>query len=253
MDAVKTRFYWPGYETDVEKWVKCCDKCQKRNPPQPHIPAPLGTIKATRPFERISWDIMGPLPVTPRGNQYILVVTDIFTKWIEAFPLVDTTSATLAKVLMDEVICRYGVPTHLHSDQGANLCSAVIHELSHLLGIHTTRSSAYHPEWNGQVERCNRTLESMLAKVTECQQEWDLYLPKVLFAYRSSLHETTGFTPYHLNFGRSPQLPIDLMLGRVNKAKLQSYSKFVAQTYQYLTQAYSLARKCLTQHHLRQK
>ena len=101
---------------------------------------------------------MGSLPVTPRGNQYILVVTDIFNKWIEAFSLVDTTSATLATVLMDEVICRYGVLTHLHSDQSANLCSAVIHDLSHLLGIHTTRSSAYHPEGNGQVKRCNRTL-----------------------------------------------------------------------------------------------
>ena len=253
LEAVKTRFYWPGYEADVEKWIKCCDQCQKRNPPQPSVPAPLGTIQATRPFERISWDIMGPLPVTPRGNQYILVVTDIFTKWIEAFSLADTTAVTLAKVLVDEVICRYGVPTHLHSDQGANLCSAVIHELSHLLGIHTTRSSAYHPEGNGQVERCNRTLEAMLAKVTEYHQDWDLYLPKVLFAYRSSLHETTGFTPYHLNFGRSPQLPVDLMLGRVNKTKLQSYPKFVSQTHQYLTQAYSLARKSRSQHHLRQK
>ena len=70
LEAVKTRFYWPGYEADVEKWIKCCDQCQKRNPPQPSVPAPLGTIQATRPFERISWDIMGPLPVTPCGNQY---------------------------------------------------------------------------------------------------------------------------------------------------------------------------------------
>ena len=93
----------------------------------------------------------------------------------------------------------------------------------------------------------------MLAKVTEYQQEWDLYLPKVLFACRSSLHETTGFTPYHLKFGCSPQLPIDLMLGCVNKPKLQSYSKLVTQTHQYLTQANSLARKCLTQHHVHQK
>ena len=138
---------------------------------------------------------MGSLSVTPRGNQYILVVTDIFTKWIEAFSLVDTTSATLATVLMDEVICRYGVPTHLHSDQSANLCSAVIHELSHLLGIHTTRSSAYQSEGNGQVKQCNRTLESMLAKVTEYQQEWDLYLPKVLFAYKSSLHRPLALHP----------------------------------------------------------
>lgn len=253
LDAVKTRFYWPGYEADVEKWIKQCDQCQKRNSPQPQMQAPLGTIQATRPFERISWDIMGPLPITPRGNKYILVVTDVFTKWVEAFSLADTTAITLANVLMNEVICRYGVPTHLHSDQGANLCSAVIQELSHLLGFHMTRSSAYHPEGNGQVERFNRTLEAMLAKVTEHQLDWDLYLPKVLFAYRSSLHETTGFTPYHLNFGRSPQLPIDVMLGRISKVKAQSYPHFVTQTHQYVAQAYKLVRQHLSQHHLHNK
>ena len=127
------------------------------------MPALLGTIKATQPFERISWDIIGPLLITPRGNQYILVVTNVFTKWVEAFPLPSTTAVTIAIVLTNEVICWYGVPTHLHSDQGANLCSAVIQELSRLLAIHTTTSSAYHLECNGQVERFNRTLEAMLA------------------------------------------------------------------------------------------
>lgn len=89
----------------------------------------------------------------------------------------------------------------LHSDQGANLCSAMVQELCHLLGI--TKSSAYHPEGNGQVERFNRTVEAMLAKVIdEHQFNWDLYLPKALFAYRTSLH-VTGFTPFHLTFGCS--------------------------------------------------
>ena len=167
--------------------------------------------------------------------------------------MVDTIAVTLAGVLMNEIICQYGVPTHLHSDQGANLCSAVIQELSRLLGILNTRSSAYYPEGNGQIERFNHTLEAMLSKVTEQQQDWDLFLPKVLFAYRTSLHETTGFTPYHLNFGHSPQLPADVMLGRINKTTIRSYPHFVMQTHNYLTQAYKLARQHMSQHHLRQK
>ena len=177
-DQVKTRFYWPGYERDVECWVKEREQCQKRNPPQPNPPAPLGTLQTTGPFEILSWDIMGPLPISSQGNKYILVVTDIFTKWVEAFALKDTTANTLATVLLNEVICRYGAPCTLHSDQGANLCSNVIHCLCQLLGISTTRTSAYHPEGNGQVERFNRTLEAILAKtVADNQHDWDSQLP----------------------------------------------------------------------------
>ena len=95
---------WFGYEQDVESWIKECEQCQRRNPPQPNLPAPLGTLQATAPFEMLSWDIMGPLPILSQGNKYILVVTDIFTKWVETFALKDTTANTLATVLLNEVI-----------------------------------------------------------------------------------------------------------------------------------------------------
>ena len=108
---------------------------------------------------------MGPLPTTSRDCKYILVITDMFSKWVEAFPLCITDSETLAKVLVDEVVCRYGVPLTLHSDQGANLNSEVITSLCKQLGIKRTRTMAYHSQSNGQVERFNHTLESMLSKV----------------------------------------------------------------------------------------
>ena len=79
-DCVKTRFYWPGYEADIAQWVLQCEACQRRNPPVVTPCAPLGTLEASYPFERISWDIMGPLPTTEKGNWYIFVVTDLFTK-----------------------------------------------------------------------------------------------------------------------------------------------------------------------------
>ena len=253
-DQIKTRFYWPGYERDVESWIKECEQCQKRKPPQPNPPAPLGTLQATAPFEIISWDIMGPLPIPSQGNKYILVVTDIFTKWVEAFALKDTTANTLATVLLDEIICRYGAPCTLHSDQGANLCSSVIQCLCALLGVSTTRTSAYHPEGNGQVERFNRTLEAIIAKtITDNQHDWDRQLPKALFAYRTAIHETTHFSPFHLMFGRSPKLPVDLMLACTQPSKLRSYPQFVQDSHKQLTSSYTIAKQQLQAQHLRQK
>ena len=214
-EKVKERFYWPGYEADIEHWVHDCQMCQKRNPPQPQPLAPLGTIKCSHPFDVISWDIMGPLPLSTRGCKYILVITDLFSKWVEAFPLAATDSETLASVLVDEVVCRYGVPGSLHSDQGANLNSQVITALCKLLGINKTRTTAYHPQGNGQVERFNRTLEAILSKVVaDNQKDWDIHIPKALFAYRTALHESSGYSPFRVNFGRSPILPIDIVVGR---------------------------------------
>ena len=125
----------------------------------------METIQVNYPFEKISWDLMGPLPVTNSGNKYILMITDLFTKWVEAFPLKETSSVTLARVMVDEVICRFGVPNSIHSDQGANFCSEVINAMCKMLNIECTQTSAYHPQGNGQVERFNRTIEAMLSKV----------------------------------------------------------------------------------------
>ena len=138
---------------------------------------------------------MGLLPTSSKGKKYILVVTDIFS--FEAFLLRSTDTETLATVLVNEVICRYGVPTVLHSDQGANLTSQVISSRCEHLGIERTQTTAYHPQGNGQVERFNHTLEAMLSKlVKENQKDWDQYIPKALLAYRTALHESTGYSPY---------------------------------------------------------
>ena len=92
-------FYWSGYEQDVESWMKlmkACEQFQKCNPPQPNLPELLGTLQAMAPFKILSWDIMGPLPTSTQDNKYVLVIMDIYTKWVEAFLLKDTTTITLA-------------------------------------------------------------------------------------------------------------------------------------------------------------
>ena len=255
LEKVKERFYWPNYIADVKCLVRECDQCQRRNPPNPMPQAPFQTIRANHPFQIVTWDIMGPLPTSDTGFKYILVITDVFTKWVEAFPLKTTVAETLASVFVNEVVSRFGVPSQLHSDQGANFCSEVINAMCRQLGIERSRNTAYHPQGNGQVERFNRTLESMLAKVVaDNQRDWDKHLPQVLFAYRTSLHETTKFTPFFLNFGRSPTLPIDIMLGREpQEQNPQAIPQYVQHLRESLGRAFTLVRHHLDLNHRRQK
>uniref|UniRef100_A0A1X7U411 Integrase catalytic domain-containing protein n=1 Tax=Amphimedon queenslandica TaxID=400682 RepID=A0A1X7U411_AMPQE len=141
LKKIRERFYWPGYESSITEWIQQCEACQKCNAPVPTPVAPFGTITASQPFEKVSWNIMGPLPTTDRGNQYILVVTDLFSKWVEAFPLASTTAETLATVLINQIVCCYGVPQFLHSDQGPpNITAKVIQSLCLQLGIDITIS-----------------------------------------------------------------------------------------------------------------
>lgn len=127
---------------------------------------------------------MRPLPVTRAGNKYILVVTDLFTKWVEAFPLKETSAKSLATVLVNEFICRFGILESLHGDQGRNFCGHLIQSICDILGIKLTNTSAYHPQGNGQMEQFNRTIEAMHAKlIQDDPQDWDIHISKTLFAY----------------------------------------------------------------------
>ncbi|KAL5510338.1 hypothetical protein EMCRGX_G005867 [Ephydatia muelleri] len=185
------------------------DRYLQKSPPRNK--APLEVSHASRPLERIAMDIMGPLPETSRGNRYICVVGDYFTKWKEAYPLPDMEALSIAKVLVNEFICRFGVPDSIHTDQGKNFEAKVIQEICHLLGVTKTRTTPYHPQSDGLVERFNRTLLEMLSTTVADEHDWDLSLPTLLLAYRTSVQETTGTTPFQLMFGRNPHLPEDVL------------------------------------------
>jgi len=256
LEKVKERYYWPGYESDISTWIRECQQCQQRKPPPQTQHAPLGTITSDYPFEKLSWDIMGPLPLSSAGNRYIVVITDLFSKWVEAFPIKSTDTETLATLLIDEVVCRFGVPHYIHSDQGANLISNLMATVCERLGIKQTHTSGYHPQGNGQVERFNRTLESMLSMVVnDHQTDWDVHLPKVLFAYRTAIHDATGFSPFHVTFGRSPTLPIDAMTGTLPQPNAKKLPAFLDTLHRSLTTAYQIVRRQiqLSHHHNKQR
>ena len=129
---------------------------------------------------RIVRDIVGPLPTTDRHHVYILVVSDYFTKWVEAYVLEDQTTYT---VFFNEFTSRFGVPRETHSDQGRNFESQLFVELCKLLEISNTRLAPYHPQSDGLVERFNQTLQQILKTlVSKARDEWDQLLPYVTMA-----------------------------------------------------------------------
>lgn len=161
------------------------------------------------------------MPTSSSGNKYLLVVTNCFTKWVEAFPLKNIKAGTVAEVFVSQVVSRYGVPLEIHTDQGRNFESIMFRELSRLLGMKKSRTTPLHPQSNGQVERQHQTLLNFLAKFVsenQNQKDWDRWVPSGLLAYRSSKHETTGFTPAKLCQGRELKLPLDLLLGHPSRS-----------------------------------
>ena len=243
LEKIRQRYYWPGFKTDVKHHILRCDKCQKRSgPPQKHRHS-LVDWKISYPFHHIGLNFLGPLP-TSNGCRYILLIGDHFTKWYEAIPLPDQTAATTSDALLERWICRFGCPYSIYTDCGPNFESQLFANLLKKLEIDKTRTTAFHPQSNSVIERMNRTLLNMLAKcIDEDQTNWSVKLPYVLMAYRSSVHESTGFTPHYLVFGHEVSLPLDLMYRPPPSTTPIDVHDWVSQKQEAFRQAYELVRR----------
>ena len=184
-----------------------------RSSANPSPRTPLGHSPADQPFAAFYIDIVGGQGSLSLGESLKsnLTMIDGLTGWAEAVQIADQSAPTVARALYTEWISRNGVPEHLHSDRGVQFESAVFAELCALLGIEKTRTTPYRPQANGTCERLNQTLISMLRRAVQKRPyDWEPLLSPVLQAYRSTISEATGFTPYRLTFGREMRLPIDL-------------------------------------------
>jgi len=206
-------FYWPHLSKEINSYCRSCDKCQRLGkgpkPAQaPLIPLPL----VEEPFTRVAIDIVGPLPTCPKtGNRFILTVLDLATHYPEAIPLPDHTAQRVAQALTS-VFGHFGFPKEILSDQGPDLMSELMQIFLHDFNIVQIKTSAYHPQTNGSVERFHRTLKSMIrANVDKFPDAWDDSLPLLLFAYREIPVETLGFSPFEMLFGYSVRGPLELL------------------------------------------
>ena len=162
-------------------------------------------------------DLLDLSITSAKGNRYVLVMVDCFSGWTEACSLPDKTAVSVAEAFFSNIVCQFGMPSVIHWDQGREFENKVMHELCLLGGSHKRKTTPYHPESDGLVERFNRTLLMMLAMFAgENKDDWNDLLPAVMMAYRSSVHESTGFSPYRLMFGEECTLPMDIGLPRQN-------------------------------------
>ncbi|XP_061119601.1 uncharacterized protein LOC133142388 [Conger conger] len=194
----------------VEDYCRHCAVCQLHSPKvtlrNPLIPLPVIDV----PFRRIAMDILGPLPKSSRGHRYILVILGYATRYPEAVPLPTTTGKAVARELF-LLFSRVGIAEELLTDQGSCFMSGVLKEMCRLLQVTQLRTSVYHPQTDGLVERFNQTLKSMLRKMIETDgKDWDQLLPYLLFSVREVPQSTTGFAPFELLYGRRPRGLLDL-------------------------------------------
>ncbi|KAL8572029.1 hypothetical protein ACOMHN_038387 [Nucella lapillus] len=239
----RTRFYWPFMATQLERYIKGCERCIRRSStPQK---APMGTIKTSTPLELLSIDF---LTIEVKGQkQDILVVMDHFTKYAQAICTRDQKAKTVAKELWNNVLMPFGFPERILTDQGRDFESRIIKELCAMLGIEKCRTTPYHPAGN-PVERWNRTLIRMLRSLEEEQKkDWRKHLKACVHAYNCCIHQSTGYSPFFLFFGRQPRLPVDLAFGLLvgKRTPAHSFTKYVQDVKEGLRQAYDHAAKTM--------
>lgn len=198
------RYYWPGMHRDVVKFISSCQKCLEYKTHNHQTLGEMGRPKqCSRPFQMLSIDLMGPLPITRKQHCYILVVTCCFSKFCLVFPLKKATSDVIIKILEESVFLVHGIPQTIFLDNGTQFISrdtTAFFQKFNIPNIYFTPK--YTPQVN-TVERYNRTIITCISTFVENDHRtWDLYIPKIQFAINNSVNEATGYTPSFLVYGR---------------------------------------------------
>ena len=189
---ISRKYWWETLREDVSAFIKECEACAKRKTGRKTV-APLGEAQVAYEFlDVVSLDIVGPLPVTEKGNRYLLIFIDHFTRFCEAIPIARQDTETVAREFVLRIITQFGVPKKLLTDRGANFTSALIKETCKLLKIQKLQTSSYHPQANGVCERMHKLLIDMISHfVRKDARNWDDYVPYAIMAYRAMPHCST--------------------------------------------------------------
>ena len=243
-NMIGARYFWPGMSRDIRKWIQACSGCSRRKKPRPMGAGLTEIQQATRPWQTVGIDIVGQLPLTGRGSKWILTMVDHFTRWPIAIPIQDRESATIARAIFENLITVHGPPETILSDQGRELISKGMEALCSKWGIKKVKTGGYNPTGNANCERFHKYLNSAMTVVRnrETPTDWDEYLQAVLFSYRCSTNDATGYSPYFLLNGRAPTIPSDLSFSILD-SPCKSKEEYVNEMTQRLQLAFRVARR----------
>ncbi|PIK41188.1 hypothetical protein BSL78_21960 [Apostichopus japonicus] len=246
-------------QADVTRYCQSCDVCQRTLPKGRVTKVPLGSMPLIEePFQRVAVDLVGPIkPATERGHRYILVLVDYATRYPEAVPMKTIEAESVAEELLG-IYSRLGFPKEVLTDQGSQFVSGVMKEVSRLLSIRRLTTTPYHAMCNGLVEKFNGTLKAMLKKMCdERPKDWDRYIDPLLFAYRETPQESTGFSPFELLYGRTVRGPMrilkELWTGESEVSETKTVYQYVLDLQERLEQTCQLAREELKKSRQRYK
>ncbi len=206
---IGARFVWHGLNKQIATWSKQCLECQKSKVHR-HTKAPLAVFKVPQHrFDHVNVDLVGPLPPS-QGCAYLLTIVDRFTRWPEAIPLQAIDTKSVARAFVFNWIARFGVPLDMSSDRGPQFTSELWSAMCELLGINIQRTTSYHPQANGLVERFHRRLkEAIRTRLTG--SNWLDELPWVLLNIRTAPKEDLNTTSAELVYGGALTLPGDFV------------------------------------------
>lgn len=236
LNLIRERFYWPQMKKPTEHFVTQVCECLKRKRPQRTTRAPLTTIRTTYPFQLVSIDFLH------------------LERFAQAYATRNKAAKTVVQHVFGDFALKFSFPEKIHHNMGRELENQLMEQLQKVCGVRGSHTTPYHPMGNGQVERFNIMLLSMLRTLNNAEKaDWKNLLSKVVHAYNCTRCKSTGFSPYYLLFGRSPRLFIDLMFNLQVNEKQHSYADYVTHWQRRMREAYEIASKTAEKEALRGK
>ena len=232
---------------DLRNHIKKCGHCRKYEAAPPV--APMKPLPCSGPRELLHVDFTSIEETVPLKEepviQNVLVLQDHFSKYAVVYVVKDQTSHTATETLRNGYFGLFGVPAYLISDQGKDFTGHIITHLCDLYGVQKLRTSPYHAQTNGQVERMNQTIIRMISKLEEDKKAcWSEHLPELLLAYNATRFAVTGYSPYYLLFGRRSRIPVDYLFPTLHDSPHQTKMKVsVAAMQKRLKEAFAVARR----------